>query len=91
MRPVWHAFPNDPQALEIDEQFMLGPSFMVSPALNKNQTLVRAYFPGDLWYNYESGKVDSTSAGFKDIDCPIDCIPLHVRGGSILPTQVLTT
>ncbi|KAF9157282.1 hypothetical protein DFQ26_008903 [Actinomortierella ambigua] len=56
-RPLFFEFPNDGLTLKIEHQFMMGPSLMVSPALNKGQVQVKAYFPGsgrwfDLW-SYE--------------------------------------
>ena len=87
-RPLWHEFPTDQITLEIDEQFLWGSSFMISPALYQGQTSVRAYIPAGIWYDYFTRQAVSVSSDFLDIDCPLTCIPLHVRGGLVMPTQV---
>ena len=89
-RALWHEFPSDPVALTVDEQFLWGKYFMVSPALSQGQTSVRVYFPSEAsWYDLEThAKVPS--AGFLDLDCPLEKIHLHIRAGGVLPTQVRT-
>ena len=34
---------------------MLGKALIVHPVLAENVTEVQAYFPQDVWYDYESG------------------------------------
>jgi len=46
MRPLWFDFPADRQALEIDDQFMFGPSYMVAPVLAESAINRTVYFPG---------------------------------------------
>ncbi len=48
------------------------------------------YFPADFWYSFYDGKredVNENGGKWIELDAPIDFIPLHVRGGHILPTQ----
>ena len=61
---------------------------MISPALNEGQTKVTAYIPEGVWYDFFTREAVGVSEDFLVIDCPITCIPLHVRGGAIIPTQV---
>ena len=89
VRPLWHEFPQDSTTLDIDFQFLWGSSFMISPALERNQVEVNAYFPQGLWYDYFTRQQIGVAGEFINIQCDLDCIPLHIRGGSILPAQVI--
>lgn len=53
-----------------------------------------AYFPEAMWYCFYSGTaLNITSGSWIDLDAPITRIPIHVRGGKIVPSQLpaLTT
>ena len=49
-RPVWHEFPQEPLALGLDTQFLLGPSLMICPILQEALTSRECYFPKGIWY-----------------------------------------
>lgn len=66
---------------------MWGWALMVSPVLRPNTRTVFAYFPADnRWFDYYTGK-EIESGRIHELDAPLDQIPLHVRGGIIIPTQ----
>lgn len=57
MRGLWHEFATDYNALRIDQQFLVGPAFLVSPVMVEGDTTVSAYFPkGSRWYAYRTGE-----------------------------------
>jgi alpha-glucosidase (family GH31 glycosyl hydrolase) len=97
--PVWNAlmflYTNDPNTLSIDQQFMVGDAILVSPVLMEGATSVNAYFPADVWYDFYTGeRMNVTSQGkWIDLPAPITTIPVHLRGGTIIPAQLpaLTT
>lgn len=84
-------FPKDNVTYGIDRQFLIGPAFLVTPVLDEGKIKVNGYFPADNWYSYEDGEsIELEAAGvgaFKDLSANIDKIPLHIRGGYIIPTQ----
>lgn len=85
-RSLIHEFPTDKGTYNIDEQFLWGSGLLISPVLYPSRTSIQAYFPFEArWYDYYTGK--EMSAGLKTISAPRDFIPLHVRGGHIIPTQ----
>lgn len=87
VRPLLHEFVSDRVTWDIDDQFLLGPAFLVSPVLVPNARNVTAYFPRARWYDYYTG-VDIKARGeWKVLPAPLDHINLHVRGGYILPWQ----
>lgn len=64
---------------------------MVTPVLNEGAMSVSGYFPASHWYDYYTGElIVKTWDNGKTItlESPIDHIPLHIRGGYILPTQM---
>lgn len=80
----------DSNTYDIDEQFLIGPAFLVSPVLREGETTVKAYFSHDLWYDYHTGKVEYNNeekGDWKVLKAELDEIPLHVRSGYIIPTQ----
>lgn len=87
VRPVMHEFADDKETWGIDRQFLWGPSLLISPVLDEGRTTVDAYFPDDRWYDYSTGKEMSIRKSHVTLDAPIDHVPLHVRGGHIIPTQ----
>ena len=48
---------------------------------------VKAYFPAGVWYDIQDGHIKGSTGFYVNIDAPLDKIPVHVRGGSIIPTQ----
>lgn len=97
MKPLSFAFPQDDKVKDRKDQYMFGESLMVCPVttpmyyeenhkvLNGVQKVRSVYFPQgenfyDLWTGeyYEGGK-------YALVPADIDCIPVFVREGSILP------
>ncbi|ELU06499.1 hypothetical protein CAPTEDRAFT_169641, partial [Capitella teleta] len=87
IRPVMHEFINDVSTHAIDEQFLWGPALLISPVLYEFADTVTAYFPDERWYNYYDGNEEANRGEYGVISAPADTIPLHVRGGHVLPTQ----
>ncbi|XP_071838698.1 sucrase-isomaltase, intestinal-like [Apostichopus japonicus] len=95
IRPLLHEFTSDKTTWNIDRQLLWGPNFLITPVLEEGQTTVRGYFPDQRWYSYYDGKENPESwrASWVLLSAPLYFIPLHVRGGYIIPTQdpALTT
>ena len=85
MRALFMDFPNDPNALDLKDEYMFGPAFLVAPVTDQGATSRRVYLPaGTDWYNYWTN--ERVSGGrWIDVPAPIDTIPLFVRAGSIVP------
>lgn len=45
-------FPKDRTTLSVDDQFLWGSGFMVSPVLQKGRVKRDVYFPQDNWFDY---------------------------------------
>jgi len=84
-RPLVMDWRTDGKARDVGDQFMFGPSVLVSPVLQPDATRRTLYLPDSpAWYDFWTGA--SQKGGREiDADAPLDCIPLYVRAGSILP------
>jgi alpha-D-xyloside xylohydrolase len=84
-RPLVMDWRKDENTRDIGDQFMFGPSILVSPVLKENATHRSVYLPtAPAWYDFWSG---TSLSGSRDIEAeaPIDRIPLYVPAGSIIP------
>ena len=83
MRPMAMDFPDDPRLREPTDEYMFGPSFLVSPIVHYKQRSRNVILPQGLWYDFWSGQ--AVAGGSTYADAPYDRIPIHVRAGSIVP------
>ena len=84
-RPLVMDWRTDGKARDVGDQFMFGPSVLVSPVLQPDATRRTLYLPeSPAWYDFWTG---ASQKGGREIeaDAPLDRIPLYVRAGSILP------
>ncbi|XP_071949869.1 sucrase-isomaltase, intestinal-like [Antedon mediterranea] len=89
VRPMMHEFIGDVNTLDIDKQFMWGGGLLITPVMEENKAEVNGYFPEARWFDYYTGaEMESVGSGTnKTLQAPIDVIPVHLRGGYIIPTQ----
>ncbi|ORX78974.1 putative alpha-glucosidase [Basidiobolus meristosporus CBS 931.73] len=86
-RPLAFEFPNDQEMLNNDLQFLVGPGILASPVLAEGATTVDAKFPEGIWYDYYNWSPINGTAK-RTLSAPLDGnLPLHIRGGHIIPTQ----
>jgi alpha-D-xyloside xylohydrolase len=85
MRAILLEFPDDPAALHLDRQYMLGSSLLVAPCFRMDNT-VEYYLPKGKWTNFLTGKI---AIGGRWITDKVDFmhIPLFARENSIIPTS----
>jgi alpha-D-xyloside xylohydrolase len=85
MRALPFDFREDPKALDISDEFMLGPSLLVAPVTDAGAASRHVYLPqGADWYDFWTGQ---RTGGGQEIQraTPLDVMPLYVRAGSIVP------
>ena len=93
MRALAWEFPDDVSLRATDTQFLLGPSILVTPVLEPNATIVKGVFPGigegTRWYNWYTFEEVKNVKPQENVTmpAPLEHINLHIRGGSIIPTQ----
>ena len=85
MRALVFDFSKDPQALDVSDEFMFGPSLLVAPVTEAAATTREVYLPkGADWYDFWTGE---RLTGGQTIHraAPLGTLPLYVRAGTILP------
>jgi alpha-glucosidase len=87
--PLFFLYPNDTATLDIDLQFFYGSSLLVSPVTDENSTSVTFYLPKDTFYDFFTGEeVQGQGATVTRTNVSFTEIPVHIRGGSIIPMRV---
>jgi alpha-D-xyloside xylohydrolase len=85
MRPLVMDFPTDPEVTGISDQYMFGPSLMISPVYGYKWRERMVWFPGSQgWYDLESGEFIPGKQELS-VAAPYEKMPVYVRAGSILP------
>ncbi|CAG8514259.1 10673_t:CDS:2 [Acaulospora morrowiae] len=86
IEPLWFINPEVEDTWDIDRQFLVGDGLLVSPVTESKCTKVKGYIPSGRWYDYLSGtKFHEGHGQWVEIDAPLEIIPVHVRGGKIIP------
>lgn len=83
-------YPNDEAIYQSDfeNQFMLGEAILVCPVKSDTQ-IAKVYLPKGDWYLlYNDQYFKGGQIHF--VDCPIDIIPVFVKGGQLFVEQSLT-
>lgn len=85
MRGLAMDFAGDKRVLNINDQYLFGPSLMVCPIYQYKERQRDVYFPNNSgWYNLYTGEY--VAGGQKQsVDAPYERMPVFVREGSILP------
>jgi alpha-D-xyloside xylohydrolase len=94
MRSLAFDFMDDPAIVNIPDQYMFGPAFLVNPVTeqmysvsnNKSIKKIRkVYLPkASDWYDFWTGKLIKGGQTIA-ADAPIETIPLYIKAGSIIP------
>ena len=78
-------WPDDPNALDKDQQYMLGPWMMVAPVVHRSGRK-SVYLPEGGWTDYWTGEQCNGSRTLH-LQVPLERLPLYVREGAILPSM----
>ncbi|TMW62652.1 hypothetical protein Poli38472_005270 [Pythium oligandrum] len=87
-RPLFVEFPDDAnthEGIAVERQYMLGGALLVTPVVFQGATSITGYVPAGTWYNlFDYSRLNSTG---QDAvwQVKLDDMPVHIRGGSILP------
>ena len=82
-------YPQDVNAAAIQLQFFYGPCLLVSPVTEGDATAVEIYLPEDRYYDFSTLQpIDGTKSYLHLTNISFTDIPVHIRGGSIVPLRV---
>ncbi len=89
LRALVMDFAGDARARELADQYMFGPSLMVSPVTEYRARERDVYLPEvpGGWFDFWTGEVVSPGiqASVLRAPAPFERIPVHVRAGSLIP------
>jgi alpha-glucosidase len=87
-RLAFFHYPEDANTFGIEYQFFYGDDILVSPVLEENSTSVSIYLPNGTFYDWWTlEQIQGTGSYINLTDVGFDSIPLHIRGGAILPLR----
>ncbi len=77
MRPLLIDFPDDPAAVLVADQTMLGSGLIVAPVLEAGATSRMVYLPAGEWVDVWTG--ETTTPGEVHVAAPLEQIPVFAR------------
>ena len=80
-RPLYLEYPEDPQAAQEDQEWMLGPDVLVAPVVEQSATSREVYFPAGCWHDPETGQTE-TGPVTAVADAEISQLPFFFRCGT---------
>jgi alpha-glucosidase len=88
MWPLSWVHPEDENTISIEHQFYFGPALLVSPVVAENSTTATFYVPNEIYYDFFTlAPVQGEGAEITVEDVGYDTMPLHIRGGSVVPLR----
>jgi len=86
MRGLVMDFRGDKSVLNINDEYLFGPSLLISPVYTYHLRTRKVYLPnGQGWYDVYDGKFFSGGQSIK-VSAPYDRMPVFAKEGSIIPT-----
>jgi alpha-D-xyloside xylohydrolase len=83
MRPMVLGFPDDPAAVHLDRQYLLGGDLLVAPVLSAGGE-VSYYVPAGRWTRFGTAEIVEGPGWVRETH-GFDSVPLLVRPGAVLP------
>ena len=86
MRPLVLMYPEDKEVRDMNDEFMVGPNFLVAPVVTQGTTKRLVYLPEGEWYDYWTKE---RFAGGQWIikEAPLDVCPIYVKAGAVIPVM----
>lgn len=80
-RPLWLAYPGDPEAAQQDQEWLLGPDVLVAPVVTQGTTSRAVYFPIGCWQRSDTAAryIGPTS---HDVPAALDELPYFFHCGT---------
>lgn len=84
MRPLWIHYPDDPQAVSLDDQYLWGRHILVAPVYTKGASQRSVYLPEGEWYDWWTLE---RHTGGQSLSRQVDLatLPLFVGAGAMIP------
>lgn len=88
IQPLYMEYPNQPELIDIKDQYLFCDAFLVNPVVREDATTREVVFPaGDDWVDLWSGEVIKGGQTL-EVPAPQERMPVYVKAGAVLPIQV---
>lgn len=88
LQPLFYLYPEDKNTFSNDLQFFYGDAILVSPVTQKGTRSVKAYFPDDIFYDWQTGAPLRGHGDYITLqNINVTQIPVHIRGGNVIPAR----
>ncbi|MBP5213377.1 MAG: alpha-xylosidase [Bacteroidales bacterium] len=84
LRALLFHHPSDSTVWHIDDEYYFGDSFLVCPVMNSDNRR-DIYLPEGEWIQFFTGERLTGSRWYRDVEVPLDLMPVFVRPGTIIP------
>jgi alpha-glucosidase len=84
-RGLFMEYPDDEEAVKVNDQFMFGEALLVAPVLKKGERVKRVYLPAGKWIDFNDKRTVYLGDQTIDYPAPLDVIPIFVKKGAIVP------
>ncbi|MBD1433517.1 DUF4968 domain-containing protein [Sphingobacterium sp. DN00404] len=85
LRGLFMEYPDDEQAVKVEDQFIFGQELLVAPVLKKGERVKRLYLPEGEWIDFHDKKTVYFGGERIAYRAPLNVIPMFVKKGSIVP------
>ncbi len=82
IRPLFYHYQDDPVAVGVGDQFLLGRDLLVAPVLQPGAVARCVYLPRGEWVNFWSRRGRHRGGRHIVARAPLDTIPLFIRAGA---------
>lgn len=79
VRPLWWHFPAEPMTYTVNDQWLLGPDWLVAPVILAGATSRDVYLPTGSWRDHWTGAILHGPTIVQAYPAPLDMLPLFKR------------
>jgi alpha-glucosidase (family GH31 glycosyl hydrolase) len=76
IRPIWWLDPYDENALNCDDQFLVGEKLLAAPVLRPHARFRDIYLPSGTWKNLNSDSCINGGVTLKQFPVPLETLPI---------------
>lgn len=84
-RGLFMEYPDDAEAVKINDQFLFGKEMLVAPVLKKGERVKKLYLPEGEWIDFNDKKTVYLGGQMIAYRAPLSTIPVFVKKGSVIP------
>ncbi|NLD26485.1 MAG: DUF5110 domain-containing protein [Acholeplasmataceae bacterium] len=83
MRPLVYHYQDDSETWNLQDEYMVGSSLLISPVVNQGVTKKLVYLPEGDWIDYRT-KEEHFGKQYLIYDAPLEVLPIFVKKNSII-------